>query len=453
MIKNYIREAIAIQQEEGEASNKALRKFQQAINSYDGDENKEYDFLYAHYQAMWISSHLRESENAFDYAKKCMELLDSTIRSGAIFHYTELGKFYEEVIRYATNVIAWRIYVSTDTFSELEKALEIISQGCCYVESPDYYYVLDTKVRILLKLGRKEEAFHIVYDCLRQAPAFADFADIKKDNEYREWKNNFESGKFEYSEQEITLLEKAARITARLKMQNSENVETDEKVNSPMPEQEMVLIKNIKEKYNLPDGYYEDHDCLLLYKGNMHIKEDLDETWYEKQLENLHWENELYGIVIDGDLIVDGNVIFDQPVMLVTKDLRCDYLYSGDGHTLIAGDAHIKYGIYGEGNDGSFDVQGKLITPYILANDHCMPRQSNDNESIYIEGGNYTEVERTYVGESYGSGWGWEWNYFEDATRLLTNEVWMEDDGEITFSAYNFFDAVKRGVNPFHEVK
>jgi hypothetical protein len=41
------------------------------------------------------------------------------------------------------------------------------------------YYILDTKVRILLKLGRHDEAYQIAREVLQQEPTFIDFQDMK----------------------------------------------------------------------------------------------------------------------------------------------------------------------------------------------------------------------------------------------------------------------------------
>lgn len=194
MLKNYIKQALTIQQEEGDASNNALDKYLAGIAAYNVSKDEEYDFLYANYQALWICANLGESKKALSYAKKCMELMSDTIRAGAIFHYTDTGRFYEEVIRYATNTIAWDLYKHSDSIDELERALKTISHGCNYIDSPDYFYAFDTKVRILLKLGRKEEAYRIVFTCLQQRPDFSDFSDIKEQKEYQDWKKNFATG-------------------------------------------------------------------------------------------------------------------------------------------------------------------------------------------------------------------------------------------------------------------
>lgn len=442
--KDLIKEAVHIQQTQGNSSLDALKKYEEAINAFAKDDD-EYELLYAHYQIMWIYCNNNRLGEAFPYAEKCLEMLDKTIRTGAVMHFTEMGKFHEEVIRFATNTVAWYKYVNTDDVSELENALELISLGCEYVDDPDYFYVFDTKVRILLKLGRKDEAFRIVYDCLKKEPDFSDFDDMMSNKEYREWKEDFESGNIEFTDKEIAFLEKAARINQKLKSQQTENTTTFEEL---MPEMEFQSIEKLGEEICSPEGFFDDDDCLLLFKGDLQIKGDLDDKWYKNILVGKTWENKLYGIVVNGNLKVDGDITIDMPVLQILGDLTCDYLYSGDGHTVILGEANIKYGVYGNYNDGSLDIEGGLVTPYIIAGDHAMPRESTEGEFIYIEGGDgYDDIS---IGESTGRTSGWGWHYFKDSSRLISKDVW---DDRYEFSVKQFFDLVKQGQNPFKELK
>jgi len=51
----------------------------------------------------------------------------------------------------------------------------------------DEFYIWDTKVRILLKLGRVDEAYAIVQRVLKKDSSFADFQDIKNSAPYKAW--------------------------------------------------------------------------------------------------------------------------------------------------------------------------------------------------------------------------------------------------------------------------
>jgi len=446
--KQYVKEAVEIQKKEGNSSKKALKKYEEAIAHFT-DEDDEYELLYAHYQSMWIYASLDNIDKSVPHAKKCMELMDKTIRAGAIAHFTAMGKFYEEVIRFSTNIIAWNAYVKKKEGKELEEALETISMGCEYVDSPDSFFLFDTKVRILLRLKRKDEAYRIVNTCLKKSPNFSDFSDIKKDRDFRIWKENFEAGTVEFSDVEKELLEKASRIIAKIRKNQSGNTPmvSDEQI----PEKEIVTIAEINagEDFYIDPDFYDEEDCMLVYKGDLHIKGNLDSKWYDNQMAGMTWENELYGIIVEGNLIVDGDITVDMPILKVGKDLSCDYLFSGDGHMEIDGDVTAKYGIYGEYNDGSLDIEGSLSAPYIIAQDHCMPRESSDGEFIYIEGGDGSEMEDISIGKEYGSGSGWGWYYYKDSEKLLSKSVQDED---FEFSVKKFFDIVKKGDNPFIEI-
>lgn len=73
---------------------------------------------------------------------------------------------------------------------ELETALDNVEYAVEYVESPEHYYILDTKVRILLKLKRQQAAFAIVKEVLDAYPDFGDFQDFYDNQAYKQWLNN-----------------------------------------------------------------------------------------------------------------------------------------------------------------------------------------------------------------------------------------------------------------------
>lgn len=188
---DFIKKALKLQNDEGTASLQAAKLYQKAINAFQPSDD-EYDLLYAHYQLMVIYSDL-DPDTSVKYAEKCLEILEPSISSGSIFHFTEYGQFQQEVIRYSTNIIGWVGMTQTNDPYELEELLELVSLGVEYADGPQYFYIFDTKVRLLLKLGRNKEAYKIVRKCLREDSTFSDFDDIRKSPEYIEWKRAFES--------------------------------------------------------------------------------------------------------------------------------------------------------------------------------------------------------------------------------------------------------------------
>jgi tetratricopeptide (TPR) repeat protein len=147
----------------------------------------DYDELYASYGCVDALGHLRlavegeERERLTDklvqHATRALEL----VPAGVIWHYTNEGAFQEEVIRRAGNALAWVLMER----GELERALALVDRALSV--GGDRGYVFDTKVRILLKLGRTDEAYSIVHTILVEDPAFKDFQDLEASPAYGAW--------------------------------------------------------------------------------------------------------------------------------------------------------------------------------------------------------------------------------------------------------------------------
>ena len=76
---------------------------------------------------------------------------------------------------------AWTLRESKPT-----KALSYIELGLTYMRDQDLW-MQDTKVRVLLNLNKKEEAYAIVKTVLTESPDFGDFQNFKIDQSYSEW--------------------------------------------------------------------------------------------------------------------------------------------------------------------------------------------------------------------------------------------------------------------------
>jgi hypothetical protein len=76
-----------------------------------------------------------------------------------------------------------------DAMGELSnlQVLKIILKGVAFIENVNHYFIYDTQVRILLKLGRTEEAYQIVKRTLTLLPVFWDFQEFKKNADYNTW--------------------------------------------------------------------------------------------------------------------------------------------------------------------------------------------------------------------------------------------------------------------------
>lgn len=147
-----------------------------------GARYSDYDHLYAHYGLVTALEQLigaAEGEERTTFIDKIMryagEALGLWPQPWMVWHYTDEGAFQQEVTRRAGNALAWWLMKRGD----LEQALSIVDRALIFADEQPYDYIRDIKVRILLELGRDEEARRIVDQVLARNPSFADFADLK----------------------------------------------------------------------------------------------------------------------------------------------------------------------------------------------------------------------------------------------------------------------------------
>lgn len=150
------------------------------------DASKEishYDYIWTLYSliiatgpelegGMSVKDYLRVTDTAMNY-------LDHKGVGDWVF--TDLGQFQMEVYRQAANGAAWTLRESKPT-----KALSYIELGLTYMRDEDLW-MQDTKVRVLLNLNKKDEAYAIVKTVLTKSPDFSDFQNFKIDQSYSEW--------------------------------------------------------------------------------------------------------------------------------------------------------------------------------------------------------------------------------------------------------------------------
>lgn len=159
----------------------------------DGASIDLYDYLWTQYGLLKSSFETDTSEfgpgGKTDYlnvARNALDFLDNETNVGA-WPFTELGGFQMEVYREAGNGLAWYLHEGDDDVAMLNEALSVINKTEEYIRGEEDYYILDTKVRILLKLDREQEAFEIVRDVLKEEPDFEGFEDFHTNNAYQVW--------------------------------------------------------------------------------------------------------------------------------------------------------------------------------------------------------------------------------------------------------------------------
>lgn len=244
---------------------------------------------------------------------------------------------------------------------------------------------------------------------------------------------------------ERDFLQKAERIVAALPQRLGKIPETGK---NQIPEKQIITAQQATQMG--AQFYLGEQDKILLLKGNTTVCGDVNKQWISELLQDFSAGGSVAGILIDGNLIVQGKIIDDDYLMLgVLGKVICEQLYSENGQIFIKGDLFAAYGIQGEYNDGFLHVLGQLDAPFILANDHDMPRESSVGEFIYLEAGEGSEQESFKVGQADDAEIGWGWSYFEHGACLLKGGVWNE---QWEFSPRQFFDMVQKGQNPFADL-
>lgn len=419
-----------------------IEKYQEVLDECTPNDKDEY--LTALLNIMYIArdDECECIELCFDYSYKALDYLKSEINDDTITRQTELGQLQAEVIREASSNIAWYGRDRTDDTKKLEEYLNLINLGCNYIYSDDEAWMHDVKVRVLLKLNRHREAYRIVSDVLATIEDFDRFDDIKDTPDYLNWMheriNNPVICKEDLLSDEIEFLNKAERITRRLaaEIENKKLENFIEKI----PDRQIISHKDAFEKYKTY-FYTDDEDKkILVFDGDLCINETLSPQWYKNQLKDLKWEGYLNGMLVTGDLTINGDLTDDEYLKLVVLGrLKCDYVYSCYGEININSSATIKYGIYGQFWKGWINVENDDVDcPYFWGGDHNMPWSSNSTEFICIEKESEYSLYDVNIDKLSGGGY------------LLLPSVCDESK---EFSFEKLISLVRQGKNPFKTIK
>ncbi|MEW2632654.1 hypothetical protein AB0903_13600 [Streptomyces sp. NPDC048389] len=168
----------------------AAAAFEEAIAlCLPGARYSDYDQLYAHYGLVDALGHLADNAPEPDrpaltaklirYAEQALALIP-----GIIWHFTDEGAFQEEVRRRTGNALAWHLLHSGDP----EHALAAVEQALTVASAPEYDFIRDTQVRILLTLGRTDDAYRVADQVLTRDPSFDDLTDVAALPEFQTWR-------------------------------------------------------------------------------------------------------------------------------------------------------------------------------------------------------------------------------------------------------------------------
>lgn len=160
-----------------------------------GARISEYDYLWA-YQGLMATCY--DAANALnqcsraDYigmGRRAFDHLEarSTVN---LWVFTEHGAALQAYCRTIGNNLAWVLHeTSADHVAELDDALRIIERAESCIDSTADYFVFDTKARVLLKMGRRDEAFAVIRKVLDEVPDFQWFQEFLDDDAYRAWRS------------------------------------------------------------------------------------------------------------------------------------------------------------------------------------------------------------------------------------------------------------------------
>ncbi|MFJ2379201.1 hypothetical protein ACIOZL_42000 [Streptomyces sp. NPDC087769] len=168
----------------------AVTAFEEAVTlCTPGACHSDYDQLYAHYGLVNALGQLVDNAPDADrprltatlirYAEQTLSLIP-----GQIWHFTDEGAFQEEVKRRTGNALAWHLLHS----GEPERALAAVEQALTVAAGPEYDFVRDTQVRVLLALGRTDDAYRVADQILTRDPSFGDLTDIAALPEFQSWR-------------------------------------------------------------------------------------------------------------------------------------------------------------------------------------------------------------------------------------------------------------------------
>ena len=243
---------------------KGIELYQQAISEMEklGSAQDSFDYLYAHYMLMFYYPHAGASDEVIvAYAKKCLDIVEPSLRAGAIPHFLEIGKLQKEVLQSASNAFVWHSLgiAKTDNYEAL---LEQINIGCDYAKkvNEQYFNTHDTKVTVLARMGKTDEAFELIKKLQDLKPSFHDDEGISKSAAYIEWFKNF---KIIYTKKEIKFLKQAKKTFDSITF-------------------EEVIPSDANLSQDFDPEIDEDGNIIII--GDLYIDGDMNEAWYEDNI-------------------------------------------------------------------------------------------------------------------------------------------------------------------------
>lgn len=338
--------------------------YKEALNLFNEVIKSEPDNLYAVYGKAFCLAVSRNSTSdktkKEDLTREIWELCERLIKitsEFSLFPYLEEHLFPRETLRFAYNAFAWYIYEKATDEKILLEALGYI-EHCLSLKSPldkeeSFFCYLDTKVRILLKMNKNEEAYRIVQNVLEKDMYFGDFQDIRMNKDYKNWISGGNIEKYLKGKEGETAHEALMRLQEYIDKFGHEYFEEGVNFNNPVSKEEIEKVER-KLETKFPPSYVEfliKHGPFVIDGRNYKLlspKEALEETQLQwKSYEN--FEDDDYGdykkikqlFFFQYQLYESDQYVFYMEDIMENGEMSVHWFYHDD--TFLLGDEKIDF--------------------------------------------------------------------------------------------------------------
>ena len=416
------------------------KKAIQLINDI-GRNKHEDDFLTAHWQISETSFRLERGDAAeefslqgLEYAQKCIDIITEFSQDEIVDDFIK-----KHVLKFSATKIA--IHTCAHALSlrdrpQLKKALALIDIACQYHSKGDDIYF--QKAQILLKLRMPDKAYAVVKEAIANEGEFEDFEEILTSKAYKKWLDKLDSA---FSDEEIDFLKKVQRIIKDI----PKSIIPENADRTNLYTTKLISNKDASSVYDFVDERNKNNSSVLLLKGDVYLKGNLNLEWINAQVQTLQTKERINHLIIDGHLYLDGELldgyVDDYIELHVTGNVYANFLYSEDGSIKILGETHIREGVQGVYNDGELNTNA-CYCPFIVNDtDHSMSViWKNEWIAVEMTGPHASDI---YLTTDSHEG------YIKQSQNLLKDEVW---DSDHKFDANEFFGFIHQGISPFKEL-
>ena len=152
-----------------------------------------------------------------------------------------------------------------------------------------------------------------------------------------------------------------------------------------------ISTSEILKKYPLLEEYsryFDSNSVMRVYQGDQIWDGDLAMDDYEKWSLDISSGDNAFGMIIDGNLTINGNLInraIDSGLLLlVNGNLKSKHINKGGSCFIITGNCDIDGVIIGEYPNGTLCVMGETKAQYLFDLNHCIETNLINNNLYQI---------------------------------------------------------------------